>query len=199
MKKRPRLTRKSLAIGTVVVIIIFVLYSHLNPDIITSKTNETEWNINGEEEIVSISYWNHMPLTYKIDNECGREEERIKRAMNEVTSKSGEVISYLETDDTPDIHINCEQFTYNPTGDWIWAEKKLNSTRFTEEKEIQIEIVIYSNSGIKRFEEVCGGYPSIEIGELLLALGHPRPVGIGFESCQIDKSSLIWINETYKE
>ena len=159
-------------------IILFIINNKINfEDYSSSITNnllsEVQQNSILEERVKSNFYWNHMPITYKIENEkaCGKIQlSRIKWAFQKIEEETLRSVSFKEADNKEDITISCYAYAPSPQIGYItFANTEV--TEVANDKISKAKIKFYNASNSKR-SGGCVDYPDVEIHEILHAFGY---------------------------
>jgi len=164
--------------------ILFLVTVYFLADISTNQSNPPS-GYNESTDIQSISnitnipvlkkdifsnatfpHWDHIPLTYKIDNNCNQRLINLtKLAFKKIKNETGGLVYYIPANDTPDLSIHCKSGNYSSI---TYTIEDTNCLM----KQNGSNIISYADINIYGQGMVCGtGYPATEVHELLHTLG----------------------------
>jgi len=142
--------------------------SNLNASNLNASNSSLRYQNFDNFSSAKYPHWSHMPITYKIDKNCSsRLKNLVLLAFQKVKNETGGLVSYVSSDKTPDLNINCNS-SENGNNALFWSIEDASCiTDKTGSKLIShAEINIYGQG------MVCGtGYPATEVHELLHTLG----------------------------
>lgn len=146
---------------------------------------------------INWSHWDHMPLTYRIDESCSLRQSNLTRfAFYKVQDETYGIVNFREVNDTSDISIYCKI-----------SEGYKDGEKPIADAYPQIDKGIINNGIINIYGQgqVClTGYPTLEVHEILhlFDIGHnPNTKSIMFpyaaessQDCKITKIDKEYVS-----
>ena len=129
-----------------------------------------DWNYSIKEIVevdsfqnITFMHWDHMPLTYRFENECvQRQIDLVKLAFEKIEEETGNLVQFENLSLDPDISIYCKPANYSGQGGDTIADAlitELDSSRNLIKKG---ELSFYGQGSI-----CLTGYPALEVHEIL--------------------------------
>lgn len=134
--------------------------------------DNSDWTKNGGIYMTPgfSPHWDHMPISYKINENCGvKETSRIKKAIEIIKTETEQAVTFIEQENSPDIEINCQtNFPKNAGG----YEAGLARISYEYDKILNATITFFGISpSNSKLAGGCISYPYTELHELLHVLG----------------------------
>lgn len=159
-------------LGFFLLIFLINIYSEDSSEV-DSKNMETLPNVEEQEEIISIEdnfpnvteiHWGHMPLTYRIDDNCIERLANLSKAgFIAIRDETDWLVNFEEVSENPDISIHCKPSSIDTsTGEGRIADAIYYVSDSDENIIVKGDINIYGQG-----MTCASGYPVTEVHEML--------------------------------
>ncbi len=180
----------------IMAVVLFFLYYPIDTELIDNISPYTyRYDSISEDSFSSSleSHWDHMPLTYNIEDNCiERMEKLMLLAMEKINNETLEYVQFEEVNNNPDISFYCKEYMYDRSGEYSLADATNTNDPYNSNIITHLDINVYGQGSI------CGsGYPALEVHELLHGFGfnhNPMTKSImspysaqSSKECKIDK------------